>query len=224
MHIRSYQGRPGRMSPRLAEIWAQRGPELRLPASRWQLAPVDRVVLEVGSGMGASVIGLAAAEPSTTVVALDVHVKGLARTIRDADVLGLANVRIFEGDALIALEDYVPAGSIAAINVWFPDPWPKRAHHKRRLLRPAFVTAAAGALRDGGHLNVASDIPEYVRWVRDLMRSSGDFRPEGEDGVVPRPTSRSLTKYESTAHQEGRTVTDLSYRRAARADTAAPPG
>ncbi|MGI9003365.1 MAG: tRNA (guanosine(46)-N7)-methyltransferase TrmB [Pseudonocardia sp.] len=174
------------------------------------------LVLEIGSGMGEATATLAAAAPDVDHIAVEVFEPGLAQLLMRIADAGLTNVALLRGDAVALLRQRVAPGSLAGIRVFFPDPWPKRKHRKRRLVQPEFVALAATRLRPGGTLHLATDWDDYAI----EMRAGCDAQPLLENtaagqpgGWPPRPEWRPVTKFEHRAHQEGRPVHDLLYRR-----------
>jgi tRNA (guanine-N7-)-methyltransferase len=173
------------------------------------------LVLEIGSGTGESTAAQAAAAPETDHLAVEVFEPGLAQLLMRIDEAGLTNLRLLRGDAVDLLRERVPAGSLAAIRIFFPDPWPKRRHHKRRLVQPGFVALAASRLVPGGVLHLATDWAHYA----DQMRAACTGEPllentaNTDDGWTPRPAGRPETKFERRARAEGRDVRDLVFRR-----------
>jgi tRNA (guanine-N7-)-methyltransferase len=174
------------------------------------------LVLEIGSGMGESTAALAAAEPDLDHLAVEVFEPGIAALLMRVEAAGLRNLVVLRGDAVALLRDQVPEASLAGIRIFFPDPWPKRRHHKRRLVQPGFVTLAASRLRPGGTLHMATDWEDYalqMRTVADgepLLANPALGQP---GGWTPRPEWRPVTKFEARARAEGRDVHDLVYRR-----------
>lgn len=174
------------------------------------------VVLEIGSGMGESTAALAAAAPEVDHVAVEVFEPGLGQLLMRIADAGLDNIMLLRGDAVALLRERVPAGSLAGIRIFFPDPWPKRKHRKRRLVQPEFVALAASRLQPGGSLHMATDWDDYAV----QMRAVADAEPLLENtsagepgGWTPRPQWRPVTKFEQRARVEGRDVHDLLYRR-----------
>jgi len=165
------------------------------------------LVLEIGSGMGESTAALAAAEPDVDHLAVEVFEPGIAALLMRATEL--TNLVVLRGDAVTLLSEKVPEASLAGIRIFFPDPWPKRRHHKRRLVQPAFVALAATRLRPGGTLHMATDWADYA----EQMRAVADAEPRLVGGEVPRPPWRPVTKFEARARAEGRDVHDFVYRR-----------
>ncbi|HEY0816165.1 MAG TPA: tRNA (guanosine(46)-N7)-methyltransferase TrmB [Pseudonocardia sp.] len=174
------------------------------------------LVLEIGSGMGESTAALAAAEPDVDVVAVEVFEPGIAALLMRIADAELTNLQVLRGDAVALLRECVPESTLAGIRIFFPDPWPKRRHRKRRLVQPDFVALAAARLRPGGTLHMATDWDDYAA----QMQAAADGEPRLENtavgqpgGSTPRPGWRPVTKFEARARTEGRDVHDLVYRR-----------
>jgi tRNA (guanine-N7-)-methyltransferase len=174
------------------------------------------VVLEIGSGMGESTAELAAAAPDVDHIAVEVFEPGLAQLLMRIADAGLTNVALLRGDAVALLRERVEPGTLAGVRVFFPDPWPKRKHRKRRLVQPDFVALAASRLRPGGVLHLATDWDDYAMQMRavcdaePLLENTAATEP---GGWTPRPAWRPVTKFEQRALHEGRDVHDLLYRR-----------
>lgn len=170
------------------------------------------VVLEIGCGMGEATVAMASAEPHVGVIAAEVHLRGLARLLRGVDSAGLTNVRAMWADGL-ALLDQLPVGSLSGIRAYFPDPWPKARHHKRRLVQPSFVALAASRLAAGGTLHTATDWADYAEQMLASMSQEPllDNASAAPDGYLPRPDWRPLTRYEQAGLDQGHTVRDLLF-------------
>ncbi|WP_341721196.1 tRNA (guanosine(46)-N7)-methyltransferase TrmB [Micromonospora sp. FIMYZ51] len=202
----------GRQAAALAQLWPTYG--LRVDDA----APFDPVglfgrqaplVLEIGSGMGDTTVEMAAADPDRDYLAVEVHTPGIANLLDLVHRRGLGNVRIAEGDAL-DLVGLLPPDSLDAVHVFFPDPWPKSRHHKRRLIQPAHVALLRSRLAVGGTLHCATDWAEYA----ESMRATLDGDPglvNLHDGYAPRPAQRPVTRFERRALAAGRPVADLRY-------------
>lgn len=214
---RTYSNRGGRVGPEIRDILTTRLPDYALPVGPWDLSAVfpdcTALVIEIGSGMGDATFAMAQAQPEVGLVAVEVHERGVGSLIRAADRAGLTNVRVFVGDGLIALRDCVPPASIDGIRVWFPDPWPKNRHHKRRLIQPDNVALMASALRPGGTLHVATDVASYADVIADVLAGAAGLEPVVVRG--PRPAWRPWTKYERAGDRAGRSAQDFIYRRVA---------
>jgi tRNA (guanine-N7-)-methyltransferase len=172
------------------------------------------VVLEIGFGMGEATAQMAAADPGTGILAVDVHTPGQGNLFRLAEDKGLSNIRVANGDAMILLREMLPPGSLAGVRVYFPDPWPKKRHHKRRLIQPEFLDLVAGRLRTGAVLHCATDWEPYAEQMLELLSAHPGFencRPDG--GYAPRPAFRPLTRFESQGLDKGHPVHDLLFRR-----------
>lgn len=195
------------MVERLAEHWAleQDGPALDLPAVFGRRAPV---VLDIGIGLGDTMIAMAQAEPGLDVIGVDVHTPGIATSLSRVDELGLTNVRVVHGDAL-EFVDRLADGSLTGVRVFFPDPWPKIRQRHRRLVRDGVVARLVGLVRPGGWFHLATDITDYV----EQMQRVCDAHPSLHGGVIERPAWRPVTRYEQRGLDLGHTVVDLWYDR-----------
>jgi tRNA (guanine-N7-)-methyltransferase len=183
------------------------------------------VVLEIGFGMGEATARMAADDPDTNILAVDVHTPGQGNLLNLADRNGLTNVRVGNGDAIILLREMLTPDSLDGLRVYFPDPWPKKRHHKRRLIQPEFLTLAATRLKPGAVLHCATDWEPYAEQMLDVLTAHPDFEntvPEG--GFAPRPAFRPLTRFESQGLQKGHVVRDLLFRRVPHRDAATGRG
>jgi tRNA (guanine-N7-)-methyltransferase len=218
--IRSFVLRTGRMtaaqSRALADLWPRYGIEpaegpLDLDAVFARQAP--RTV-EVGFGDGELLVTLAAAHPERDYLGFEVHTPGVGHCLLRAAELGLSNVRVMRADAVEMLQRCIAAESLDEVMVYFADPWPKKRHHKRRIVQTAFASLVASRLRSGGHLRLATDWVPYAEWMRDVLDPHPDFvNAAGADGYVPRPAERPVTKFERRGERLGHEVRDLQYRR-----------
>lgn len=211
--IRTFKPRRSRITRRAESALAEH-PELLIP---WSDSPihVDQlwgigvpVVLEIGCGDGRATLGMAQADPGTGIWAVDVHTPGIGTLLADLTDAAVSNVRVSEGDALAILETMVPPHSLAGVRSFFPDPWPKARHHKRRLVQPAILDLVRSRLIDGGFWHLATDWQEYA----DAMAECFEADPHWAGGVVDRPSDRPVTHYEARALREGRVVADLIFR------------
>jgi tRNA (guanine-N7-)-methyltransferase len=215
-----HKGRP--LSPRRTALLADAYPQLAVdltrpaPARLSELFPHDpaRVMLEVGFGGGEHLLAAAARDPDAGFIGVEPFVNGMAKAVAGVIDRGLTNVRLFDGDASELLA-WLPASSLAGVDLLYPDPWPKRRHWKRRFIGPANLDRLARVLASGGLLRVASDIPAYVEWTLAHLQRRPDFMwaAEGADdwrlpfaGWIP-------TRYEQKAKRAGRVPTYLEYRR-----------
>jgi tRNA (guanine-N7-)-methyltransferase len=174
------------------------------------------LVAEIGSGQGHAIVHAATSRPDTDFLAIEVFRAGLARTMLDADRAGARNLRLVEANAPEVLQHLLPAASVDELWVFFPDPWHKKKHTKRRLVADGFAQIAAAALRDGGVLRLATDWEDYARQMRDVMAAASEFEPTFEGEWAPRFEGRVLTAFERKGARVGRDIRDLSYRRVSR--------
>jgi tRNA (guanine-N7-)-methyltransferase len=173
------------------------------------------LVLEIGSGMGESTAALAAADPDRDHLAVEVFEPGLAQLLMRIEDAALTNVALLRGDALALLRACVPAGSLDAVRIFFPDPWPKRRHRKRRLVQPDVMALVAGSLAVGGTVHLATDWEDYAVQMRAVCDAQPLLENCSAEGWLPRPPWRPVTKFEDRAREEGRDVRELLYRRVA---------
>lgn len=171
------------------------------------MAPAREVILEVGSGMGETTALMAAASPEIGIVAAEVHKPGSGALLSYASTQGLMNVRIFDGDALDLMRGHLGPDSLDGVRLYFPDPWPKFKHHKRRIFNEEFLDLVFSRVRAGGFLHAATDWFEYAQW----MQSFASKDPWFVGGVIDRPAWRPLTKFEGQGVRKGHVVTDLYY-------------
>lgn len=180
------------------------GPPLDLPSLFGRTAPV---VLEIGSGMGDATVTMAAADPDRDYLAAEVFPPGLGNLLAVVEESGLTNVRVARGDALVLVNTMLAPESLDAIHVFFPDPWPKVRHHKRRLIQRVNVAQLVRGLRPGGTLHCSTDWVHYAQQMWEVLEADPALR----GGVVPRPPHRPITKFEQRGLEAGRPVTDLIY-------------
>ena len=172
------------------------------------------LVVEVGSGQGHQILHAASSHPDVDFLAVEVFRAGLARTMIRAEVAGLSNLRLAEVNAPELLEQYLPAGSVSEIWVFFPDPWKKTKHHKRRLVSADFARIARRALRPGGVLRLATDWEDYAEQMRSVMDEAPGFSRDFDGGSgdwAPRFDGRVLTAFEQKGIARGREIRDLAY-------------
>ena len=217
--VRSFVLRQGRMSPA-----QQRALDTLLPrlGIAYAPAPLDfaaafgrsaPVILEIGFGMGETTAAIAAAHRGHDFLGLEVHGPGVGALLNRIDAAGLSNVRVIQHDAVDVVAQMIPAASLAGIHVYFPDPWPKKRHHKRRLLQPAFVHALAHRLAPGGYLHAATDWDDYAQEILATLSAETLLANTAAD-FAPRPAWRPQTKFETRGLKLGHGVRDLVFRRA----------
>jgi tRNA (guanine-N7-)-methyltransferase len=216
--IRSYVLRQGRFSrgqqrayeellPRLGGAY-QRNP-LDLQALFGRAAPV---IVEVGFGMGETTAQIAAENPSNDYLGIEVHAPGVGSLLRQVEERALTNIRIVTRDAVEVLRDMVPESALAGIHVFFPDPWPKKRHHKRRLVQPEFAALARERLKPGGYIHVATDWQEYAEHVLAVLSATPGLANTAAD-FAPRPATRPETKFERRGLKLGHGVWDIIFTR-----------
>lgn len=166
-----------------------------------------KVIVEIGSGMGEATAEMAEAEPDLGILAIEVHRPGIGALLSKIVERQLDNVRIIEGDAVSIFEKLLPPDSLDGIRVYFPDPWPKKRHHKRRLLQTEWIEFAVTRLKTEGTLHIATDWKPYADWIS--QRGEANLKISG--GLVPRPEWRSLTRFESQGLAKGHRVFDFLY-------------
>jgi len=167
------------------------------------------VVLEIGSGTGISTLAMAQAEPHLDVVAVEVYRRGLAQLLSAIDREGVTNIRLVRGDGVDVLEHMFGPDSLTGVRVFFPDPWPKARHHKRRLLQPATVALIADRLRPGGVLHAATDHVGYAEQIAEVGDAEPRLRRVTPSDSLPISVARPVTKYEGKAQHAGSAVVEL---------------
>jgi tRNA (guanine-N7-)-methyltransferase len=219
--VTSFRTRRSTLSGGQQTMWERRWPELGMYARdaegpaplldtvAWfgRTAPV---VLEIGCGGGTSTLAMAQAEPHIDVVAVEVYRRGLAQLLSAVDREGVTNIRLIRGDGVDVLEHMFGPDSLTGVRIFFPDPWPKTRHHKRRLLQPSTVALIADRLVPGGVLHAATDHIGYAEQIAEV----GDAEPRlrritEEAGALPICVKRPVTKYEGKAHHAGSAVAEL---------------
>ena len=181
------------------------------PAAVWgREAPL---VVEIGSGQGHAIVHAATSHPDTDFLAIEVFRAGLARTMLDADRAGARNLRLVEANAPEVLQHLLPPASIDEVWIFFPDPWHKNKHTKRRLVTPEFAAIAAAAVREGGVVRLATDWEDYALQMRDVLDAAPAFTRAFEGEWAPRFEGRVLTAFERKGTRAGREIRDLAYRR-----------
>ncbi|ADD40021.1 tRNA (guanine-N(7)-)-methyltransferase [Stackebrandtia nassauensis DSM 44728] len=213
--IRSFYRRRGKVRPSKLDAYDRLYPVLGV--DRQQPPPLPEifgrtapVVLEIGSGMGDATVAMAAADPDRDYLAVEVHVPGIANLMMRAEEHELTNLRVFEGDAVSLARSCLPADTLDAIHVFFPDPWPKARHHKRRLISPENVALLRSRLRRGGAFHLATDWEHYAESMLEVLDADPGLS-NAHDGFAPRPDWRPVTKFERRGIAEGRQIFDLEF-------------
>lgn len=171
------------------------------------------VVLEIGSGMGEGIAAMAAADPRRDYLAVEAHEPGIAALLLRIERAGLTNVRVAHGDALDLVRERIAADSLDAVHVFFPDPWPKNRHHKRRIIQPDHVALLRSRLAPGGLLHCATDWAPYAKVMLDVLSADPEL-VNTHPGFAPRPPHRPVTKFEQRGLDLGHEIFDLVFRRA----------
>ncbi|OGA30668.1 MAG: tRNA (guanosine(46)-N7)-methyltransferase TrmB [Betaproteobacteria bacterium RIFCSPLOWO2_12_FULL_62_13b] len=217
--IRSYVLRQGRVSNAQRRAHESLLPVYGVPytASLLDLDALFRraapKILEIGFGMGETTAAIAEAHPDNDYLAIEVHTPGVGSLLKQLAERELRNLRIVQHDAVEVLQSMIAPGSLAGIHVFFPDPWPKKRHHKRRLIQPAFVSLLASRLAAGGYIHLATDWEDYARQMLEVMSAEPSLRNTAS-GFALRPETRPLTKFEQRGLKLGHPVWDLVFRRA----------
>ena len=219
MTTRTYHPRQGRVSARhrtaLADLWPRYGVDATAPLRAGALFGRELpIVLEIGSGMGEATLAMAAADPERGYLAVEIHRPGLGNLVALTHELGLDNLRVYDGDALRLLEHQLAPASLDAVHVFFPDPWPKARHHKRRLIEPTRLGLIASRLRPGGILHCATDAEGYAQAMLAAVTASTAF-VNAYPAFAPRPAHRPETKFERRGIDAGRAIFDLIVTRTA---------
>lgn len=220
--VTSFRSRRSALTEAQQSVWDRLWPALgrqadldeRLDTDSWfgRRAPL---ILEIGCGTGTSTLAMAQAEPDLDVVAVEVYRRGLAQLLSGIDREGVTNIRLIRGDGTDVLEHLLGSGSLTGIRVFFPDPWPKARHHKRRLLQPPTVALMADRLRPGGVLHAATDHAGYAEQIAEVGDAEPRLRRAEPDEPLPISTARPITKYETKAHHAGSAVNEFIWVRRA---------
>jgi len=216
--IRSYVLRAGRVGSGQARALADIGPLYRLPYQPGVLdfeAVFNRRaprILEIGFGMGEGLAETAAAHPDHDYLGVEVHTPGVAALLKQIGERGLVNVRVIQHDAVDVLTHMLAPASLAGLHIFFPDPWHKKRHHKRRLIQPPLVQLLASRLQPGGYIHLATDWQDYAGQMLAVLSAEPLLRNTVAD-YAPRPDTRPLTKFEQRGIRLGHGVWDLVFRR-----------
>tara|TARA_B110001452_G_scaffold103231_1_gene85672 strand:- start:15900 stop:16595 length:696 start_codon:yes stop_codon:yes gene_type:complete len=218
--IRSYVVRAGRMTDAQRNAFTQGWPAYGLTLAAGAI-DIDSIfgrvgpkILEIGFGMGDSLLQMAAADPETDFVGIEVHPPGVGTLINGAEALALKNLRVYLADANDVLEECFGAHSIDRLQLYFPDPWHKKKHNKRRIVQPQFVQLVREKLRPDGVLHMATDWEHYAEQMLETMEGAEGFENvAGAGNYSERPSYRPLTKFEQRGERLGHGVWDLLYKK-----------
>lgn len=216
--IRSFVTRAGRLSGAQARAIETLGPKFCIPYTKAAL-DIDRVfgrhaptVLEIGFGMGDTTATIAAGMPERNFIGVEVHTPGVGSLLKLIDEQGLQNLRLIQHDAFEVVTHMVAPESLAGVHVFFPDPWHKARHNKRRLIQPAFVALLASRIAPGGYLHCATDWQEYAEQMLEVLGAEPSLQNTAPD-YAPRPDYRPVTKFEKRGLRLGHGVWDLVFKK-----------
>ena len=214
--VRSFVRRPGRLTPGQQRALDELLPRYRVdpdcPDLRQTFDRDAPLVVEIGFGNGEALATMAGDEPDRNFVGIEVHEPGVGRLLMRAAERELDNVRVSMRDAVDVLREQTIPGSIDELRIFFPDPWPKKRHHKRRLIQPSFVELAADRLAGEGLLHLATDWAPYAEWMREVLAGCDALTDTGHD-PTERPAWRPRTHFENRGARKGHSIVDLVYRR-----------
>jgi tRNA (guanine-N7-)-methyltransferase len=219
--IRSYVLRQGRTTPAQQRALEELFPVHGLPYAAELISPARifgreaPLVLEIGSGMGDTTAAIAQAHPEADFIAVEVHGPGVGSLLNRIESMRLNNLKLIRHDAVEVLEKMIPDARLAALHLFFPDPWPKKRHHKRRLVQPQFAALAARKLAPDGILHAATDWPEYAEHMNEVFLGEAQLRAAA-CGYVARPE----TRFQARGERLGHPIRDLYFRRLALTDRA----
>lgn len=211
--IKSFVIRQGRMTPSQKEALAQLAERYCVDFTKpenWTVLSqgFDDIILEIGFGMGDALLEYAKRNPQTLYLGIEVHPPGVGKVLREIEAQNLQNIRIMQGDAVQILQGFIPNNSLTRVHLFFPDPWPKARHHKRRIVNKEFASLVAQKLGAQGIFHMATDWPNYAEWMKEAMDAHPDFKKHSEDR-----DGRPLTKFEQRGIKLGHPICDLQYQK-----------
>ena len=218
--VRSFVPRAGRMTRAQQRAWEELWPRLGLEASDAMLdldaifGRSARRTVEIGFGNGEALVALAAAHPDEDFLGIEVHRPGVGHLMLRCEELALGNLRVLSQDAVDVFEHRLGLACLDEVLLYFPDPWPKKRHHKRRIVQDGFVALVASRLRSGGVFRLATDWQPYAEWMLETLARCAPLANEATGGAwSPRPASRPPTRFELRGQRLGHDVWDLAFRR-----------
>ena len=221
--IKSFVIRAGRMTDSQQkgwnEVFPKHGFSLTEPQFDWEhtYAVCGPRVVEIGFGMGDSLLAMAEQNPTYRYLGLEVHKPGVGKLFAEVEKRGIENIKVFAEDAVRVLEVSIPPQTIDLIQIFFPDPWHKKRHHKRRLIQPEFVDLLLTRLAPEGRLHLATDWQPYAEHMMAVLENNDNVQNvAGPQQFIPRPESRPETKFERRGHRLGHSVWDLMFEKHAR--------
>jgi len=215
--IRSYVVRGGRLTPSQEQAINTLWPVYGLEKDQGLIKREDvfersaELVFEIGFGMGDSLVAMAAEHPERDYIGIDVHPPGIGTILRDIKIADLKNLRVMQGDAMEVLQTCFEDNELDRVQIFFPDPWHKKRHHKRRMIQPAFVSELAAKMRSGGILHLATDWENYAEQMMEVMSASELFRNLAGEGNFAEDHERVETKFERRGRRLGHGVWDLLF-------------
>jgi tRNA (guanine-N7-)-methyltransferase len=216
--IKSFVVRAGRMGTGQIKALAELGPKFVLPFEHKPFDPAvvfgrtAPVVLEIGFGMGGATAQIAQTLPDHDFIGCEVHEPGVGALLKLIDEQQIGNIRIFQHDAVEVLEHMIPPGSLAGVHIYFPDPWHKKKHNKRRLIQPEFVAKLVRHIKPGGYLHCATDWEPYAQQMLEVLSAEPTIENTAA-GYAEKPSYRPLTKFENRGIKLGHGVWDLVFRK-----------
>ena len=217
--VRSFVKREGRLTKGQAGAIERQWPKMGLSLADEMLSFKDvfnreaPVTLEIGFGMGHSLVEMAETDPDRNFIGIEVHEPGVGACLMAAEEAGLSNLRVFHEDAVEVLKQCVPDKSLNCVQVFFPDPWHKKRHHKRRIIQPEFVELLVQKLESGGIIHLATDWENYAEHMLEVLNGSSALTNLSASGdYIPRPDSRPKTKFERRGEGKGHGVWDLQFK------------
>ncbi|BBM63736.1 tRNA (guanine-N(7)-)-methyltransferase [Vibrio alfacsensis] len=221
--IRSFVRREGRLTKgqenAMNECWPTMGIDYKTELLVWKevFGNDNPVVLEIGFGMGASLVEMAKNAPEKNFIGIEVHSPGVGACLADAREAGLTNLRVMCHDAVEVFEHMIPNDSLSTLQLFFPDPWHKKRHHKRRIVQLEFAEMVRQKLiPNEGIFHMATDWENYAEHMIEIMNQAPGFENMAENGdFIPRPDERPLTKFEARGHRLGHGVWDIKFKRTA---------
>lgn len=216
--IRSFVLRRGRISKAQSRAYQELLPKYSISYSE-KPPDLDQIfgrdapkILEIGFGMGETSTAIAQANPQNDYLGIEVHTPGVGSLLKQIEAARLSNLRIIQHDAAEVLKNMIPPAALAGVHIFFPDPWPKTRHHKRRLIQPAFISLLCERLKAGGYLHVATDWKDYAEHILTVLSGEPQLANTAQN-YAARPEYRPLTKFEQRGLKLGHPVWDIVFRK-----------